>query len=78
MIYVKLAAVFLSLSVMLSIGPAVAQAPPPPYGAPISLDLAKKAMAGAEAEARKNSWNVVNGRPTSSSVSPSLIPAVTS
>jgi uncharacterized protein GlcG (DUF336 family) len=36
-----------------------AQGPPPPYGAPITLDQAKKVLAGAEAEARKNSWNVV-------------------
>lgn len=28
------------------------------YGAPISLDQARKVMAGAEAEARKNGWNV--------------------
>ncbi|HEY4910679.1 MAG TPA: heme-binding protein [Methylomirabilota bacterium] len=37
-------------------------APPPPqipYGAPISLDQAKKVMAGAEAEAAKNKWNMV-------------------
>jgi glc operon protein GlcG len=33
-------------------------APPPSYGAPISLDAAKKAMAAAEAEARKNNWPV--------------------
>src|SRR5437899_2040678 len=35
--------------------------PPPqvPYGAPISLEQAKKVMAGAEAEAMKNKWNVV-------------------
>ncbi|HEU5319165.1 MAG TPA: heme-binding protein, partial [Methylomirabilota bacterium] len=39
-------------------GPAAAQAPPP-YGTPISLDQARKALAAAEAEARKNSWNVV-------------------
>ncbi|HMH54595.1 MAG TPA: heme-binding protein [Candidatus Acidoferrum sp.] len=32
---------------------------PPPYGAPISLEQAKKAMAGAEAEAKKNNWPVV-------------------
>jgi glc operon protein GlcG len=37
---------------------ASAQAPPP-YGAPITLEQAKKAMAGAEAEAKKNSWPVV-------------------
>jgi glc operon protein GlcG len=34
-------------------------APPAPYGTPISLDMAKKAMAAAEAEARKNNWPVV-------------------
>ena len=33
--------------------------PPPPYGAPITLEQAKKVMAGAEAEANKNTWNVV-------------------
>jgi len=33
--------------------------PPPPYGAPITLEQAKKVMAGAEAEANKNKWNVV-------------------
>jgi glc operon protein GlcG len=33
--------------------------PPPPYGTPISLEQAKKVMAGAEAEATKNNWNVV-------------------
>jgi uncharacterized protein GlcG (DUF336 family) len=37
---------------------ASAQAPPP-YGMPITLDQAKKAMAGAEAEAKKNNWPVV-------------------
>jgi uncharacterized protein GlcG (DUF336 family) len=37
---------------------ASAQAPPP-YGAAITLDQAKKVMAGAEAEARKNNWPVV-------------------
>jgi uncharacterized protein GlcG (DUF336 family) len=38
--------------------PADAQAPPA-YGAPITLEQAKKVMAGAEAEARKNNWPVV-------------------
>ena len=33
--------------------------PPPSYGAPISIEQAKKAMASAEAEARKNNWQVV-------------------
>ena len=32
---------------------------PPPYGAPISIDIAKKAAAGAVAEARKNNWGMV-------------------
>lgn len=35
-----------------------AQNPPPPYGAPLSLEAAKKAMAAAEAEAKKNNWPV--------------------
>ncbi|HKB25846.1 MAG TPA: heme-binding protein, partial [Methylomirabilota bacterium] len=36
-------------------------APPPPqiaYGAPINLEHAKKVVAGAEAEARKNHWSM--------------------
>ena len=32
--------------------------PSTPYGAPIPLDAAKKAMAAAEAEATKNGWGV--------------------
>lgn len=40
-------------------GFAGAQTPTTPYGAPINLEQAKKVLAGAEAEARKNSWNVV-------------------
>jgi uncharacterized protein GlcG (DUF336 family) len=36
---------------------AIAQAPP--YGAAIGLDNARKVAAAAEAEARKNNWNVV-------------------
>ena len=38
---------------------AVAQTGPAPYGAPITLEQAKKAMVAAEAEARKNNWPVV-------------------
>jgi glc operon protein GlcG len=34
-------------------------APLPTYGPPITLEVAKKVMAGAEAEAAKNNWNVV-------------------
>src|SRR5262245_54327670 len=37
---------------------AAAPTPPAAYGAPISADTAKKAMAAAEAEARKNNWAV--------------------
>ena len=37
---------------------ASAQAPPP-YGPPITNEQAKKVMAGAEAEAKKNNWPVV-------------------
>ena len=29
-----------------------------PYGSPITLDQAKKVMAAAEAEAKRNNWNV--------------------
>jgi uncharacterized protein GlcG (DUF336 family) len=32
---------------------------PPPYGTPISFEQAKKLLAGAEAEAKKNKWPVV-------------------
>ena len=39
--------------------PAPAPASPPAYGAPITLEQAKKAMVAAEAEARKNNWQVV-------------------
>lgn len=38
---------------------AVAQTAPVGYGASITIEQAKKAMAGAEAEARKNNWAVV-------------------
>jgi glc operon protein GlcG len=46
---------------LIAVGSASAQAPapPPPYGTPISLEQAKKVMAGAEAEAKKNNWPVV-------------------
>lgn len=38
--------------------PLFAQAPPPSYGPAITFDVAKKALAAAEAEARKNNWPV--------------------
>lgn len=60
----KLWSLFLSTVLVLvaaSVGAQQPAAPPPPpaYGSPISLDMAKKVMAGAEAEAKKNNWNVV-------------------
>ncbi len=57
----------LVLSVGSALAPATAQqapaaAPPPqpqpPYGAPITLDQAKRVMAASELEAAKNSWTV--------------------
>ena len=49
-------------AVVPAVGPALAQQPvapaTPPYGPPIPLDLAKRAMAAAELEAAKNSWQV--------------------
>lgn len=52
---------FVALTAMgfASVASAQTPAPPPPYGAPISLDQAKKAVDAAEVEARKNNWNVV-------------------
>lgn len=44
---------------ILGAAPVSAQQTPPPYGAPITLDVAKKIMAAAEAEASKNNWPVV-------------------
>jgi glc operon protein GlcG len=58
----KLAAIALVLSLALltsvSAG-AQTPAPPPAYGMPIGLEQAKKIMAGAETEAKKNNWPVV-------------------
>ncbi len=49
----------LALAAVLFAGPAVAQpSTPPPYGAPITLEQAKKVVAAAEAEAVKNNWQV--------------------
>ena len=39
--------------------PGPTQTMPPPYGPPITLDVAKQVMAGAEAEAEKNKWPIV-------------------
>jgi glc operon protein GlcG len=55
----------LVIALVLTAGVAAAQqpaapapAPPMPYGMPINLEQAKKVMAGAEAEAKKNNWPV--------------------
>jgi glc operon protein GlcG len=52
-----------TLVVALTAGVAGAQQPAPaagptPYGMPINIEQAKKVMAGAEAEAKKNNWPV--------------------
>jgi uncharacterized protein GlcG (DUF336 family) len=44
---------------MLVVAASASAQAPPPYGAAITLDQAKKIMAGAEAEATKNNWPVV-------------------
>jgi uncharacterized protein GlcG (DUF336 family) len=57
--HLKFAALALAACVM-SAAPllAEAQAMPNPYGAPITTEVAKKAAAGALAEARKNNWTI--------------------
>jgi len=45
-------------ALVLAAGAAGAQAPPP-YGPPITLEQAKKVIAGAEAESKKNNWSMV-------------------
>ena len=52
-----LVSVVLGLAVLVAAGVAAAQAPPA-YGPAITLEVAKKAMAAAEAEAKKNNWPV--------------------
>ena len=55
---------FVVIALSLMVGVAAAQQPAAPapspmfYGLPINLEQAKKVMAGAEAEARKNNWPV--------------------
>ncbi len=46
-------------AVLWAASPAAAQQTPPPYGPPITLDMAKKVMAAAEAEATRNNWPFV-------------------
>jgi uncharacterized protein GlcG (DUF336 family) len=55
----RLLSLFLGSAVLLAAATASAQQAPPAYGNAITLEQAKKAMAGAEAEARKNNWPVV-------------------
>jgi uncharacterized protein GlcG (DUF336 family) len=58
----SLVVVTVLLFVSVPIGAQQPAAPPPPqipYGAPINFEQAKKVMAGAEAEATKNKWNMV-------------------
>jgi glc operon protein GlcG len=52
-------AVLLALSVAFLTAVSADAQGPPPYGQAITLDQAKKVLTGAEAEARKNNWNVV-------------------
>ena len=52
----KLIAAAVAAALLLSPLGAAAQAPPA-YGPPITLEAAKKALAAAEAEAKKNGWN---------------------
>jgi len=59
MTHVKWLALIVSVSLVFAAVPSGAQQAPPKYGTPITLDQAKKAMAGAEAEARKNNWSMV-------------------
>ncbi len=53
----RIRTVLLGSALLLGVAQAHAQTPTP-YGAPISLEQARKAMAAAEAEALKNNWNV--------------------
>jgi len=58
---VSLVIVAIMVLAVASAGAQTQPAPAPPttaYGTPIALEQAKKVMAGAEAEARKNNWNV--------------------
>jgi glc operon protein GlcG len=62
----RLLSLLVGIVTLVAVGSASAQtpatpppAPPPAYGAPITLDQAKKLLAGAEAEAKKNNWGMV-------------------
>ena len=57
----RLLSLAIGAALVFSAAAAGAQAPPPPpaYGPSITLEQAKKVMAGAEAEAKKNNWGMV-------------------
>jgi uncharacterized protein GlcG (DUF336 family) len=57
----RLVSLAIGAALTLTTGAASAQAPPPPpaYGPPITLEQAKKVMAGAEAESKKNNLGMV-------------------
>jgi glc operon protein GlcG len=61
MTWKRLLSMAIGAALTLTAGVAAAQAPPPPpaYGAPITLEQAKKVMVGAEAEVKKNNWGMV-------------------
>jgi glc operon protein GlcG len=52
-------ALFAAVTVGAQTTPAPPPASPPAYGAAITLEQAKKVLSAAEAEAKKNNWNVV-------------------
>ena len=54
----RLGWVVVGFALMLSAGTASAQALAVPYGAPISLEAAKRVAAAAVGEARKNNWTM--------------------
>lgn len=54
----KIISILIALVALLALN-GVAQAQAPAYGNEVTLDMAKKAMAAAEAEAKKNNWPVV-------------------
>ena len=54
----RILSLFVGTVLVFTAASASAQAPPP-YGPSITLEQAKKVLAGAEAEAKKNKWDVV-------------------
>ena len=56
---IRLALASLATTALLISHSAFAQTGPAPYGPPITMEQAHKAMTAAEAEARKNNWAVV-------------------